>query len=112
MGISYQEVRSEQIPIADTDHFTVDQGTTAEITQATICNESASSQTFSFFIPNPDAAAGLTNTVIDTKTILGGQTDLLPELLGKRFDAGSTFRTTASDGTSLNMHISLMIRTS
>lgn len=111
MAISYQEVRSEQLPAADTLQFTVEAGTTAEITQGSICNESTGSETFSFHIPNPAAAAGLTNLVIDTKTILAGQTDLLPELLGKRFSAGTVFRTTASDGSSLNMHLSLMIRT-
>ncbi|MBL4891457.1 MAG: hypothetical protein JKX91_06480 [Rhizobiaceae bacterium] len=111
MAISYPEVRSEQIPAADTTHFTVEVGTTAEITQGTICNESTSAQTFSFHIPNPTAAAGVTNVVIDTKTILAGQTDLLAELLGKRFSAGTVFKTTASDGSSLNMHLSLMVRT-
>lgn len=110
-GISYQEVRSEQIPVADTLQFTVEAGTTAEITQGTICNESVGTESFSFYIPNPTASAGVTNVVIDTKTILAGQTDLLPELLGKRFSAGTVFRTTASDGSSLNMHLSLMIRT-
>tara|TARA_R110000803_G_scaffold210685_4_gene283234 strand:- start:5154 stop:5492 length:339 start_codon:yes stop_codon:yes gene_type:complete len=111
MAISYQEVRVEQIAVADTTQFTVETGTTAEITQGTICNESTAVQTFSFHIPNPTAAAGVTNLVIDTKPILAGKTDLLPELLGKRFDAGTVFKTTASDGTSLNMHLSLMIRT-
>ena len=111
MGISYQEVRSEQVPATDTLHYTVLAGTTVEITQGTMCNESTGSETFSFFIPNPDAAAGLTNTVIDTKAVLAGQTDLLSALIGKRFSAGTTFRTTASDGSSLNMHLSLMIRT-
>lgn len=110
-GISYQEVRVEQIAAADTTQFTVSSGTTAEITQGTICNESAGDETFSIYIPNPTAAAGATNVLIDTKTILAGQTDLLPELLGKRLSAGSVIKTTASDGSSLNMHLSLMVRT-
>ena len=110
MAISFDEVRSEQVPVADTLQYTVATGTTAEITQATLCNESAAAVTFSFYAPNPTAAAGATNVVIDTKTILAGQTDLLPELLGKRFNAGTVFKTTASDGASLNMHLSLMIR--
>lgn len=111
MAISYEEVRSEQMPVADTTHKTIEVGTTAEITQGTICNESTSAQTFSIYIPNPTAAAGATNVVIDEKTILAGQTDLLPELLGKRLDAGTVIKTTSSDGSSLNMHLSLMIRT-
>lgn len=111
MAISFKEVRVEQIAVADTAHFTVEAGTTAEITQGTICNESAATQTFSVYIPNPTAAAGTTNVVIDTKPILAGQTELLPELLGKRLDAGTVIKTTASDGSSLNMHLSLMIRT-
>lgn len=111
MAISFQEVRSEQIPVADTSHFTVATGTSAEVTQATICNESTAAVSFAFYIPNPSAVAGATNTLIKTRTILAGQTDLLPELLGKRFDAGTVLKTTASDGASLNMHISLMIRT-
>ena len=111
MSISFEEVRVEQIAAADTTQFTVDVGTTAEITQGTVCNESTSAQTFSVYIPNPTAAAGVTNVVIDTKTILAGQTDLLPELLGKRMDAGTVIKTTASDGASLNMHLSLMVRT-
>lgn len=110
MAISFPEVRSEQIPVADTLQYTVEVGTTAEVTQGTITNESASAQTYSFYIPNPTAAAGVTNVLIDTKTILAGQTDLMPELLGKRFAAGTVFRTTASDGASLNMHLSLMVR--
>ena len=111
MAISYEEVRVEQLATGDTTQYTVATGTTAEITQGTICNESTSTQTFSFHIPNPTAAAGATNLVIDTKSILPGQTDLLPELLGKRFSAGTVFKTTASDASSMNMHLSLMIRT-
>ena len=110
MAIAFVEVRSEQVPVADTTHYTVTTGTTAEITQATVCNESTASQTISFYIPNPTAAAGVTNQVISSKTILAGQTDLLPELLGKRLSAGSVIKTTASDGASLNLHMSLMIR--
>lgn len=111
MAISYEEVRSEQVPVADTLHFTVAAGTTAEITQSTMVNESAATESFSFYIPNPAAAAGTTNVVIDTKPVLPGLTDLMPELLGKRLSAGTEFRTTASDGSSLNMHLSLMVRT-
>ncbi len=111
MSISFTEVRAEQIAIADTLHYTVEAGTTAEITQGTICNESAATVTFSVHIPNPTAAAGDTNKVIDTKAILAGQTDLLPELLGKRLSAGSEIRTTASAADALNMHLSLMVRT-
>ena len=111
MAISYEEVRSEQVPVADTLQFTVQVGTTAEITYSRMVNESTSHQTFSFFTPNPTAAAGDTNVAIDTKTVLAGKTDLMPELLGSRYDAGTVFRTTASDGSSFNMHISLMIRT-
>jgi len=111
MAISYEEVRVEQLATGDTTQYTVAVGTTAEVTQGTICNESTAAQTFSFHIPNPTAAAAATNVVIDTKTILAGKTDLVPELLGKRFDAGTVFKTTASDASSLNMHLSLMIRT-
>ena len=111
MAIAFPEVRVEQMAVADTLQYTVEAGTTAEITQGTICNESTAAVTFSFHIPNPDAAAADTNLVIDTKSILAGQTDLLPELLGKRFAAGTTFRTTASAANALNMHLSLMVRT-
>jgi len=111
MAISYEEVRVEQMAIADTSQKVVEDGTNAEITQGTICNESASAVTFSVYIPNPTAAGGATNLVIDGKTILAGQTDLLPELLGKRLSAGTDIRTSCSTATALNMHLSLMIRT-
>jgi len=111
MAISFEEVRVEQLAIADTTQFTVAVGVNVEVTQGTITNESASTVTFSFHIPNPTAAAGDTNVLIDTKAILPGKTDLLPELLGKRFDAGTVFKTTASAANALNMHLSLMTRT-
>jgi|TARA_R110000822_G_scaffold104571_2_gene231613 hypothetical protein len=111
MAISFPEVRSEQIPVTDTLQYSVETGTTAEVTSCTITNESAAAVSYSFYIPNPDASAGATNVLIDTKTVLAGQTDLMTELLGKRFSAGTTFRTTASDGSSLNMHLSLFVRT-
>jgi len=110
-SISFPEVRVEQMATADTTQYTVEAGNTAEVTQGTICNESAATVTFSFHIPNPTAAAGDTNVLIDTKAILPGQTDLLPELLGKRFAAGTVFKTTCSAATALNMHLSLMVRT-
>jgi len=111
MGISFEEVRVEQLAVADTTQYTVAAGTTAEITQGTMCNESTSTETFSFHIPNPTAAAGDTNLVIDTKAVLPGQTDLLPELLGKRMTAGTVFKTTCSTANALNMHLSIMVRT-
>lgn len=109
-NISFPEVRSEQIPVADTLQFTVETGTTAEITSCTVTNESTATESYSFYIPNPTAAAGATNVLIDTQPVLAGQTDLMNALLGKRFAAGTVFRTTASDGASLNMHLSLMVR--
>ena len=111
MAISYPEVRVEQIATADTTQYTVSSGTTAEVTQGTITNESASNETFSIYIPNPTAAGGDTNVLIDTKAILAGKTDLLPELIGKRLTAGSVIKTTCSTANALNMHLSLMVRT-
>jgi len=111
MGISNQDVRVEQVAVADTTQFTVETGTYAEIVHSSVCNESAAAVTFSFYAPNPTAAAGATNYVIKDKTILAGQTDLLPELLGKRYAAGTVFKTTAGTATALNLHMSLVIRT-
>jgi hypothetical protein len=111
MAISYTEVRVEQVATADTSRYLVPVGTTAEITYARVVNESTATQTISIYTPNPTAAAGDTNLAVKTKAILPGQTDLLPELLGSRYNAGTDIRTTASDGSSLNLFLSIMLRT-
>lgn len=64
-------------------------------------NYSAAPKTLTVHLCQVGTAASSDNMVVKARTILAGATDLLPELRGRRLDAGDFVATDAEDGTSI-----------
>ena len=117
MAISFDAYDISQVAAADTKQTTDDgltevaAGTTWQILNARAANESGAAEILTVHLPNPDAAAAAANIAVPPKTILAGQTDLLPEILGDIWTAGTALRTVTATGAAINLKIGIMIRT-
>lgn len=117
MAISFDAYDISQVAAADTKQTTegglteVAAGTTWQILNARAANESSAAEILTVHLPNPDAAAAAANIAVPPKTILAGKTDLLPEILGDIWIAGTALRTVTTTGLAINLKIGIMIRT-
>lgn len=112
--MSYDAYNISLVPAADTLQ-TTDSGITAVaaatawiIQNASVHNTSTAAETLTIHMPNPDAAAATANETVII-TILGDETEIISELLGRQMVSGTSLRTVTSTGLVLNLHISLKV---
>jgi len=73
------------------------------IDKFTVTNTSASNVTFSVNLVASSDTAGAQNLIIDTRTIVPGETYLCPELVGQTLESGGFISTLAGTATSLTI---------
>ncbi len=78
----------------------------ALITKATITNNDTVNRTVSINLVPPAGSASNTNRVINTKTIVPGESYLCPELSGQVLESGGFISTIASAASALSIRIS------
>ena len=76
------------------------------IDKATVTNTSGANVALSVNIVGNGGSAGASNLIIQTKTILPGETYTCPELVGQVLDPGAFISTLAGAATSLTMRVS------
>jgi hypothetical protein len=78
----------------------------ALITKATITNNDTVNRTVSVNVVPPAGSASNTNRIINTKTIVPGETYLCPELSGQVIESGGFLSTIASAASALSIRVS------
>jgi len=78
----------------------------AIIDKFTVTNTSAGNVTISVNIVNFGGAAGDSNLIVDTRTVVPNETYTCPELVGQMLEAGQFISTIASAATSLTIRAS------
>jgi len=78
-------------------------GVTAIIDKFTVTNTSAANVTFSVNLVASGDSASDSNLIIDTRTIVPGETYLCPELVGQTLESGGFISTLAGTATSLTI---------
>jgi hypothetical protein len=76
------------------------------ITKATITNNDTVNRTVSVNVVPPAGSASNTNRIINTKTIVPGETYLCPELSGQVIESGGFLSTIASATSALSIRVS------
>ena len=98
-------VAPKQLESSQTAQYTAT-NVRAIIDKATVTNTSASNVTLSVNLVTSGGAAGASNLIIDSRTIMPDETYLCPELVGQVLEAGSFISTIAGAATSLTMRVS------
>lgn len=98
-------VPPKQIEASQTTQYTAT-NVRAIIDKATVTNTNTAAQTFSVNIVTSGGAAGVSNLVIDTRTVQPDETYLCPELVGHVLAPGGFISTIASNATSLTLRVS------
>lgn len=78
----------------------------ALITKATITNNDTVNRTVSVNLVQPSGSASNANRVINTKTIVPGESYLCPELSGQVIESGGFISTVASAASALSIRVS------
>jgi hypothetical protein len=91
-----------QIAASNTTYYTAT-NVRARIDKATVCNTTAGAVTFSFFIVPFGGSSGVTNQVIDTKSVGVDETYTCPEVVGHWLEPGDFIVAVASAATSLTL---------
>ena len=98
-------VPPKQIEASQTTQYTAT-NVRAIIDKATVTNTDTVSRTFSVNIVTSGGSAGVSNLVIDTRTVQPDETYLCPELVGHVLAPGGFISTIASNATSLTLRVS------
>jgi hypothetical protein len=98
-------VPPKQLENAQTTQYTAT-SVRAIIDKATITNTSAANVTVSVNLVTSGGAAGASNLIISSRTIVPAEAYLCPELVGQVLEAGSFISTIAGAATSLTMRVS------
>lgn len=98
-------VPPKQMEASQTTQYTAT-NVRAIIDKATVTNTDTVSRTFSVNIVTSGGAAGVSNLVIDTRTVQPDETYLCPELVGHVLAPGGFISTIASNATSLTLRVS------
>ena len=100
-------VESVQLTNAAVSYYSTTAKIQTVITQATLCNTTASAATATIYITPPGVAPGVTNAIIWQKSIPAGQTaDLYPLINHVLVIAGESIQALASVGTALTFRCS------
>jgi hypothetical protein len=98
-------VPPKQLENAQTTQYTAT-NVRAIIDKATITNTSANNVTVSVNLVTVSGSAGVSNLIIDTRTIVPDETYLCPELVGQVLEAGGFISTIAGTASTLTMRVS------
>jgi hypothetical protein len=98
-------VPPKQMEASQTTQYTAT-NVRAIIDKATVTNTDTVSRTFSVNIVTSGGSAGVSNLVIDTRTVQPDETYLCPELVGHVLAPGGFISTIASAATSLTLRVS------
>jgi hypothetical protein len=98
-------IQSKQAENAQTTQYTAT-NCRAIIDKFTATNTSASNVTISVNIVASGESPGVSNLIVDARSIAPGQTYTFPELVGQVLDSGSFISTIASAATSLTIRAS------
>jgi hypothetical protein len=98
-------VPPKQMEASQTTQYTAT-NVRAIIDKATVTNTDTVSRTFSVNIVTSGGSAGVSNLVIDTRTVQPDETYLCPELVGHVLAPGGFISTIASNATSLTLRVS------
>jgi hypothetical protein len=98
-------VPPKQIEASQTTQYTTT-NVRAIIDKATVTNTDTVARTFSVNIVTSGGSAGVSNLVIDTRTVQPDETYLCPELVGHVLAPGGFISTIASNATSLTLRVS------
>lgn len=98
-------VPPKQMEAVQTTQYTAS-NVRAIIDKATVTNTDTVARTFSVNIVTSGGSAGVSNLVIDTRTVQPDETYLCPELVGHVLAPGGFISTIASAATSLTLRVS------
>ena len=98
-------VPPKQMEASQTTQYTAT-NVRAIVDKATVTNTDTVSRTFSVNIVTSGGSAGVSNLVIDTRTVQPDETYLCPELVGHVLAPGGFISTIASNATSLTLRMS------
>jgi hypothetical protein len=98
-------VPPKQMEASQTTQYTAT-NVRAIVDKATVTNTDTVSRTFSVNIVTSGGSAGVSNLVIDTRTVQPDETYLCPELVGHVLAPGGFISTIASNATSLTLRVS------
>ena len=98
-------IPAKQAENAQTTQYTAT-NVKAIIDKFTVTNTSANNVTFSCNLVTVSGSAGVSNLIIDTRTIVPDETYTCPELVGQALDVGGFISTIAGAGTSLTIRAS------
>jgi hypothetical protein len=98
-------VPPKQMEASQTTQYTAT-NVRAIIDKATVTNTDTVSRTFSVNIVTSGGSAGVSNLVIDTRTVQPDETYLCPELVGHVLAPGGFISTIASNATALTLRVS------
>lgn len=110
MSVTVQSIISKELESVQTTQYT----STAAITiidKFTVTNTDTVNRTFSVNIVTVSDTAGNDNLMIDTKTVVPGETYLCPELIGQVLNPGDFISTIASAATAITARVSARIVT-
>ncbi len=95
-----------QISNSNTTYYTAGSGIRSRVDKATICNTDSSARTFSLYIVPSAGAAGVTNQLIDTRSVNIDETITVSELIGQWLAPGDFIVAIASAASALTLRIS------
>lgn len=98
-------VPGSQIAGSNTTYYTAT-NLRARIDKCTVCNNTAGAVTFDLFLVPSAGSAGVTNQIIQDKSVGAGETYTCPEAVGHWIESGGFISAGASAATSLTLMVS------
>lgn len=95
-----------QIANSNTTYYTAGSGIRSRVEKATICNTDSSARTFSLYLVPTGGSAGVTNQLIDTRSVNVDETITISELIGQWLAPGDFIVAVASAASALTLRIS------
>lgn len=97
--------QGSQIASSTTTYYTAGSGVRTRIDKVTICNTDSSARTFSMYKVASGGSAGVTNQVIDTRSVNVDETITVTEMSGKWLAPGDFIAAIASAASALTLQI-------
>ncbi len=94
-----------QLTAAAAVYYTAPANTTAEIGAATVTNVTATARTVTVSLVPSGGSAGLTNIVVQTRTVPANAAVQLWELIGQKLPPGATIQALADAATAVNLTV-------
>lgn len=99
-------IESAYVPNAQTTLYTSDTGVTAAIDAATVTNVSGSNATVSINLVESGSSAGVSNLIVDTKTLIPNESYSLPEIVGQILNTGDFISAIAGTASAIVIRVS------